>query len=168
MIRACEPADFEAILRVVNDGAQAYRGVIPAACWHEPYMPEAELRAELAAGVAFWAYVEGDQPIGVMGIQDVQDVTLIRHAYVLGDHQRQGIGSHLLQHLLNRTARPVLLGTWADAVWAVRFYEKHGFRKVAPEQKDRLLSRYWRVPGRQAEASVVLVDPVARRELGLG
>ena len=168
MIRACDPADFEAILGVVNDGAQAYRGVIPAACWHEPYMPESELRGELAAGVAFWAQVEGDQLRGVMGIQDVHDVTLIRHAYVLSDHQRRGIGSQLLQHLLNRTARPVLLGTWADAVWAARFYEKHGFRKVAPEQKDRLLSRYWSVPGRQVAASVVLVDPVARRELDLG
>lgn len=164
-IRACSEADLPDILHVVNDGAEAYRGVIPPACWAEPYMSKRELRRELADGVAFWAFVEGGALKGVMGVQDVQDVTLIRHAYVLRSYQRRGIGSTLLGHLLQRTSRPVLIGTWADATWAHRFYEAHGFRKASPEQKDRWLARYWSVPPRQAAASVVLADATARRVL---
>ena len=121
MIRRCKEKDFQAMCAVINDAAQAYRGVIPEDRWHEPYMSREELRHEIADGVVFWGYGEAGTLIGVMGIQDVQDVTLIRHAYVCTHHQRQGVGSHLLRHLLEQTARPTLVGTWAHAVWAIRF-----------------------------------------------
>ncbi|MDZ7802257.1 MAG: GNAT family N-acetyltransferase [Trueperaceae bacterium] len=166
-IRPCSERDVDHIVHVVNDGAEAYRHVIPAACWTEPYMPASELREEIADGVGFFAYVADGRVVGVMGIQEVQEVTLIRHAYVLRSQQRRGIGSALLGHLLEGTTRPVLIGTWADATWAHRFYEKHGFRRVSPEQKNRALARYWSVPPRQAAASVVLADATARRVLGL-
>jgi GNAT superfamily N-acetyltransferase len=157
-IRPCDDADFEAIYSIINDAAQAYRGVIPADRWHEPYMPDDELREQIAAGVRFWGYEEWGDLIGVMGIQQVQDVTLIRHAYVRTAQRNRGIGSRLLSLLRRQTTRPILIGTWADAVWAVRFYEKHGFRRVPPEEKDRLLGRYWSIPRRQVETSVVLAD----------
>jgi GNAT superfamily N-acetyltransferase len=159
MIRCCDERDFELIWSIINDGARAYEGVIPADCWTEPYMSRDELRAEMDDGVTFWGYQENDALNGVMGIQQVADVTLIRHAYVRTDSQKRGIGGRLLSHLRKLTHRPVLIGTWADAVWAIRFYEKHGFHVVTPEQKERLLMRYWNVPRRQAEASVVLADP---------
>jgi N-acetylglutamate synthase-like GNAT family acetyltransferase len=158
MIHRCEESDFEAMLALVNDAAQAYRGVIPADRWKEPYMPREELRHEIGAGVEFWGYEEGDELLGVMGIQQVQDVTLIRHAYVRTDCQRRGIGSQLLRHLLAMTERPTLIGTWAAATWAVRFYQQHGFRLVTPQEKERLLRKYWRIPERQVETSVVLAD----------
>jgi len=142
--------------RIINDAAQAYKGVIPGDCWKEPYMSKGELRHEIGTGIAFWGYEEGEELVAIMGIQHVQDVALIRHAYVRRDRQRQGIGSRLLSFLCDRTQCPILIGTWADAFWAVRFYEKHGFRQVPPEEKDQLLKRYWSVPRRQIEASVVL------------
>jgi GNAT superfamily N-acetyltransferase len=158
MIRQCEDADFEIIYRIINAAAQAYRDVIPADRWHRPYMPRQELQVQIEAGVQFWGYQEDDQLVGVMGLQPVQDVTLIRHAYVLPDRQGQGIGGALLAFLQARTERPVLIGTWADATWAVRFYEKHGLRQVSPQEKDRLLQKYWSIPQRQVETSVVLAD----------
>ena len=158
MIRLCDERDFELIWSIINDGAHAYQGVIPADCWKEPYMSRDELRAEIRDGVTFWGSDENAELTGVMGIQPVQDVTLIRHAYVRTASQRRGVGRTLLVHLLNLIRGPVLIGTWADAVWAIRFYEKHGFRLVAPEQKDRLLNRSWKVPKRQAATSVVLAD----------
>lgn len=156
MIRRCEDRDFDSIFEVINDAARAYRGIIPEDRYHEPYMPAEELRRQIDEGVEFWAYELGGGIAGVMGIQHVGDVTLVRHAYVRTALRNKGIGGTLLEHLVSMTTRPVLIGTWADADWAVRFYEKHGFAKVTPEEKDRLLRKYWRIPERQVETSVVL------------
>ena len=158
VIRQCDDSEFETIYEIINDAAQAYQGVIPADRWKEPYMPKNELRRAMDAGIVFWGYEEDGELIGVMGIQRVQDVTLIRHAYVRTAGQNRGIGGKLLSHLRQQTNRPILIGTWADAVWAIRFYEKHGFRLVPPQEKDRLLRKYWSVPERQIETSVVLAD----------
>ncbi len=158
MIRRCAEADFDAILAIVNEAARAYDGVIPADRYHEPYMPAEELRGEIDAGVEFWAWEEDGALLGVMGVQDVKDVTLIRHAYVRVAAQRRGIGTRLLEYLRDRTTRPLLIGTWADAAWAVRFYRKHGFELTSAEQKAALLRRYWSVPERQIETSVVLAE----------
>jgi GNAT superfamily N-acetyltransferase len=158
MIRRCEETDFEAIYEIINEAAQVYRGIIPADRWKEPYMPREELMHEIDADVRFWGYEEDGELLGVMGIQDVLDVTLIRHAYVRTAQQNKGIGGKLLSHLRTLTSRPILLGTWADATWAIRFYEKHKFRLVTPEEKDRLLKKYWSIPDRQIETSVVLVE----------
>ena len=133
MIRGCDERDFELIWSIVNDGAQAYKGVIPADCWSEPYMSKDELRAEIEDGVTFCGYEVDGLLKGVMGIQPVEDVTLIRHAYVRTDGQKRGIGGQLLAHLRKLARGPVLIGTWADAVWAIGFYEKHGFYVVTPE-----------------------------------
>jgi GNAT superfamily N-acetyltransferase len=157
MIRACTEADLEAMEAIINQAAQAYRGVIPGDCWHEPYMRPSELRAEIAAGVAFSGWDDGGRLLGIMGIQAVRDVTLIRHAYVRPEAQGQGIGARLLEALAGRTSGPLLVGTWAAAVWAIRFYERHGFRLVSAEEKDRLLQAYWTVPARQRDVSVVLL-----------
>jgi GNAT superfamily N-acetyltransferase len=158
MIRRCDAGDFDALFAVINDGAEAYRGKIPADCWNEPYMPAAELEAELAAGVVFWAYVQDQEIVAVMGLQDVADVTLVRHAYTRTAHQHRGLGSALLDHLRAQTPRPILIGTWKAATWAVRFYERHGFRLVSDAEKRVLLQRYWTVGERQIQESVVLVD----------
>jgi len=160
MIRRCNDNDFDVIYLIVNDAAQAYKGVIPADCWSEPYMSKEYLRHEIDVGVAFWGYEEDGELAAVMGIQHVQDVTLIRHAYVLTVRRNQGIGGKLLSFLRTQTARPILIGTWAAAVWAVGFYEKHGFRLVTPEEKDRLLRKYWSIANRQVETSVVLAETV--------
>jgi GNAT superfamily N-acetyltransferase len=157
MIRKCTEDDFKSIHSIVNDGAQAYRGVIPDDRWREPYMSEDELRHEMSDGVVFWGYEE-DQLVGVMGIQNVKDVTLIRHAYIRTTKQRYGIGGKLLSNLMQMTQKPVLIGTWADAFWAILFYEKYGFRTVTHEEKNRLLKIYWSIPERQIETSVVLAD----------
>lgn len=157
-IRPLTDADFEAIHSIINDAARAYKGVIPGDRWHEPYMPREELRHEIESGVRFWGYEENGELLGVMGIQDVQDVTLVRHAYVRTASRRQGIGGTLLRELRKLAARPVLVGTWAAATWAIRFYERHGFRQVSEEEKNRLLARYWTIPDRQMETSVVLTD----------
>jgi len=162
-IRRCASADFAAILAIVNDAAQAYRGHIPADCWHEPYMPAEELERELAAGVVFWGWEEAGALAGVMGLQDVRDVALIRHAYVATAVRGRGIGGRLLAHLLGATTRPVLVGTWAAATWAIRFYEQRGFELVSPAEKERLLRAYWAIPDRQIATSVVLVLGGARR-----
>ena len=158
MIRKCDDRDFETIYEIINEAAQVYKGIIPADRWKEPYMPRDELRREIDAQVRFWGYEEGGKLLGVMGIQDLLDVTLIRHAYVRTAQQKKGIGGKLLSHLRTLTSRPILLGTWADATWAIRFYEKHGFRLVTPEEKNRLLKKYWSIPDRQIETSVVLVE----------
>jgi len=157
MIREISSSDFEAVFKVVNDAAQAYRGIIPDDRWKEPYMPREELREEVDAGIVFYAWVEDGEVIGVMGIQRVLDATLIRHAYVLTAHQRKGIGRRLLKHLVDLTESPVIMiGTWEDADWAIRFYEKHGFELVSRNEKERLLRKYWNIPVRQIETSVVL------------
>jgi GNAT superfamily N-acetyltransferase len=158
-IRRCRDDEREAIFHIVNAAAEAYRGVIPADRWHEPYMPLEELEAEIAAGVAFWGYEDGGQLVGIMGIQDVGDLDLIRHAYVLPALQGRGVGGALLERLMDGAARRVLVGTWAAAEWAIRFYERHGFTMVSPELKAELLRRYWTIPERQVETSVVLAKP---------
>jgi GNAT superfamily N-acetyltransferase len=158
MIHHCEQSDFKAIYSIINDAAEAYRGIIPADRWKEPYMPEEELRHEIDEGVLFWGYEEVGELVGVMGMQHVKDVTLIRHAYVRTLRRNRGIGAELLSVLRGETARPLLVGTWRDAVWAIRFYERHGFRLVSPEQKGQLLRKYWSIPDRQIETSVVLGD----------
>lgn len=158
MVRKCDESDFEAIYQIINEAAQIYKGIIPADRWKDPYMPREELKHEIDAHVCFWGYEEEGELLGVMGIQDILDVTLIRHAYVRTAQQNRGIGSKLLSHLRTLTSRPILLGTWADATWAIRFYEKHGFHLVTPEEKDRLLKKYWSIPDRQIETSVVLAE----------
>ncbi len=157
-VRPCTGKDIGMIHAVINEAAGAYRDVIPADCWKEPYMSEEELRREIADGVRFFGYEEGDRLIGVMGIQHVRDVSLVRHAYVRTARRRTGIGGTLLAALRAQTARPLLMGTWAAAAWAVQFYEKHGFRLVTPDEKDRLLKKYWNISERQIETSVVLAD----------
>jgi len=156
MIRPCLDADFDTIYAIINEAAEAYRDVIPADRWREPYMSRDELRHEIQSGVRFWGYEEAGQLLGVMGIQDVQNVTLIRHAYVRTAKRGQGIGGKLLAALRTKTTRPILVGTWAAATWAIRFYEKHGFKMVTPVEKNRLLRKYWSIPERQVGTSVVL------------
>jgi GNAT superfamily N-acetyltransferase len=158
MIRRCDDDDFEVIWAIINDGARAYKGVIPEDCWTEPYMSSKELQDEIEDGVVFWGYEEGGTVKGVMGLQQVRDVTLIRHAYVRKGSQKRGIGTHLLAHLRELAQGPVLIGTWADAAWAIHFYEKHGFQIVGPQENERLLQRYWKISERQSETSVVLAD----------
>jgi GNAT superfamily N-acetyltransferase len=156
MIRQCTDADVATIDAIINEAAQAYRGVIPIDCWHEPYMSRADLIAEIGAGVAFSGWEEVRSLVGVMGLQRVRDVTLIRHAYVRPEYQGRGIGGALLATLAAQTTGPLLVGTWAAAEWAIRFYVRHGFRQVSVEEKDRLLKTYWRISPHQQETSVVL------------
>jgi GNAT superfamily N-acetyltransferase len=158
-IRPCGSEDFAAILSIVNAAAVAYRGVIPADHWHEPYMPADELAREIDAGVVFWGAERDGRLMGVMGLQGVRDVDLIRHAYVLPADQRHGIGGILLRDLRAKSGRQMLVGTWRAAEWAIRFYARHGFALVTPATKKRLLETYWTVSPRQAEVSVVLADP---------
>ncbi len=158
MIRRCVESEFEVILAIINDAARAYEGVIPADRWRDPYMSEEELRREIDNGVVFWGYEEAGALVAVMGVQDVEDVTLIRHAYVRTARRNRGIGGELLAHLVGETSSPMLIGTWAAAEWAVRFYEHRGFHVVSEEEKDRVLKRYWAIPERQIETSVVLAD----------
>jgi GNAT superfamily N-acetyltransferase len=162
-IRLCRDEERTAILGIVNAAAEAYRGVIPADRWREPYMDLHELDGEIAAGVAFWVYEADGALLGAMGIQPVQDVDLIRHAYVMPGSQRHGVGTALLEHLRRLTARRMLVGTWAAAEWAIRFYRRHGFELVSPEQKTELLKTYWTIPDRQIETSVVLANPALER-----
>jgi GNAT superfamily N-acetyltransferase len=163
VIRPCRDDERPAILAIVNAAAEAYRGVIPEDRWHEPYMDAAELDREIAAGVVFWGFEEDGELVGVMGIQPVGDVDLIRHAYVRPGRQRGGIGGTLLAHLSDEASRPMLVGTWAAAEWAIRFYERHGFELVSRERKTELLQRYWDIPERQIETSVVLTGPPPTR-----
>jgi GNAT superfamily N-acetyltransferase len=165
MIRRCEDCDLESICAIINDGAQAYKGTIPADRWSEPYMPLEKLRHEIDQGVVFWGYEETGTLLAVMGIQQVHDATLIRHAYVRTGSQKRGLGGLLLSHLRNLASGPVLIGTWANAIWAIRFYQRHGFALVTPREKNQLLKRYWNIPERQIETSVVLADPQWRESL---
>ncbi|MBE0476049.1 MAG: GNAT family N-acetyltransferase [Coriobacteriia bacterium] len=163
MIRPCSPDESDTVLGVINAAAEAYRGVIPRDRWHEPYMTAEHLGGEIASGVRFFGLEESGELLGVMGIQDVErsgapGVTLIRHAYVRPDAQRRGVGGRLLAHLRALAERPILVGTWADACWAVAFYERNGFRRVTREETARLLRTYWDIPERQAETSVVLAE----------
>ena len=159
IIRPCRGDEAETMLAIINAAAEAYRGAIPLDCWHSPYMPAAELRSEIAAGVAFVGCEVGGELAGVMGIQPVRNVDLIRHAYVSPAHQRQGIGSAMMAALRERSTRQVLVGTWAAATWAVEFYERHGFRLVPESAKELLLRTYWTISPRQIEVSVVLAAP---------
>ena len=159
MIRHCTQNDFDRILAIINEAAQAYRGIIPDDRWKDPYMPAEELADEIAAGVVFDGYeIAGAGLVGLMGVQTVEDVTLIRHAYVAPGHQRSGIGSALLTGLCARLDRPILVGTWTAADWAITFYRLHGFKPVPAPEKSTLLRRYWTIPERQIETSVVLAD----------
>jgi len=158
MIRECSGRDFEMIYSIINEAAQVYKGVIPGDLWKVPYMSKDELKHEIDAGVDFWGFEEDRRLIGVMGIQHVQDVTLIRHAYVRLQKQHRGIGKKLLLELYKKSDRPILIGTWTDATWAIRFYENRGFKRVSEPEKKRLLEKYWSIPQRQVATSVVLAD----------
>ncbi len=158
MIRKCTESEFETIYGIINDAAVAYKGIIPEDRWHEPYMPREELENEIRDGVVFWGLEEGGQLQGVMGIQDKGEVHLIRHSYVLTRAQRKGVGGKLLRHLEALTETPMLIGTWESAAWAVSFYQKNGYALLPEEEKNRLLRKYWSIPERQVETSVVLAD----------
>lgn len=158
MIRKCTELDFYTIHFIINDAAQAYKEVIPADRWNDEYMTKKELCHQIDEGVEFWGYESNGELVGVMGIQPVQDVTLIRHAYVRTYQRNIGIGGKLLSYLRSLTDRSLLIGTWADATWAIKFYEKHGFELVTAEEKNRLLRKYWNIPERQVETSVVLSE----------
>ena len=158
MIRMCTETDFNTIFVIINDAAQVYKGIIPEDRWNEPYMHLKELKKEIENSVVFWGFEKDGQLLGVMGIQNKDDVTLIRHAYVLTRSQKLGIGTKLLQYLERMTEKPILIGTWATAEWAISFYEKNGYILASDEEKNRLLRKYWSIPERQVETSVVLGD----------
>ena len=158
MIRESRAEDLATILAIINDAASAYRGVIPADRWHEPYMAPDELAKEVADGVRFWVAEKDGRAGGVMGIQDKGEVALVRHAYVEPAMQRKGIGASLLRHVQSLTSKPILIGTWRDATWAIDFYRRNGFTLVPDSDKDALLRRFWSIPARQVETSVVLAD----------
>lgn len=156
MIRPCTDTDFDAIERIINTAAMKYKGAIPADCWHDPYMTREALRKEIETGVQFYGWEEAGALIGVMGLQHVKGVALIRHAYIAPGHQGKGIGGRLLEALVEKASFPMLVGAWADATWAISFYRRHGFTLTTLEQKTTLLRRYWTVSPRQEETSVVL------------
>jgi N-acetylglutamate synthase-like GNAT family acetyltransferase len=158
VIRKAVAGDLPEIYGVINDAAIAYKGIIPEDRWHEPYMSMEELEAQVRDGVEFSCYVEGATIVGVMGIQDKGDVNLIRHAYVRTSNRGGGIGTQLLRSLLDTSSKPILIGTWKAATWAIAFYEKHGFRRVPEKDIGPLLRKYWNIPQRQVETSVVLAD----------
>ena len=158
MIREATEKDFVEIYKIINDAAIAYKGIIPADRWHEPYMTKEELGKQIENGVRFSCYLDEDKIIGVMGVQDRKEVTLIRHAYVATSQRQKGIGTILLQELIRDSKKPILIGTWKDAHWAISFYEKQGFCLVSEEEKNLLLGKYWDIPSRQVETSVVLAD----------
>jgi GNAT superfamily N-acetyltransferase len=158
-VRPCRKDERLVISEIINAAAEAYRGVIPPDRWHDPYMSLLELDSEISAGVVFWAYDSEGDVIGVMGIQPVRNVDLIRHAYVRPGNQRRGIGAALISHIRSMSSRQMLVGTWAAAAWAIAFYQRHGFEPVSAEQKTALLKTYWTIPERQIETSVVLANP---------
>jgi len=158
MITLSKEADFTQIHEIINDAASAYKGIIPEDRWHDPYMSEEDLQTQINDGVKFWCYTENENIIGVMGIQEKDEVTLIRHAYVRTIFRNKGIGGQLLQHLATLTSKSILIGTWADASWAIDFYKRHGFHLVSFEEKEQLLRKYWKIPVRQIETSVVLAS----------
>lgn len=155
-IRRCRSTEVDSLCDIINDAAQAYRGVIPEDCWHVPYMPVEALVDEIAAGVEFWGYEEEGALAGVMGFQDKGEVALIRHAYVRTERRGAGIGTQLLHHLEGLTDKPILIGTWSAASWAIRFYAKHGYRVLSRAESTGLLRRYWTISDRQVATSVVL------------
>jgi len=157
MIRKCRESDFDTLFEIINDAAGVYKGVIPEDRWHEPYMPREELQQEIDVGVVFWCMEKEGRLLGIMGIQDKGDVTLIRHAYVRTETQKRGIGTRLLAHLESMTDGPILIGTWKAASWAISFYEKNGYDLTSETEKNRLLRRYWSIPARQVDTSVVLM-----------
>lgn len=156
IIRKCTDRDFDMVLQIINKAAYCYKGVIPADRWHEPYMSGAELNREISDGVEFWGVEDNAKLVAVMGIQDKGEVTLLRHAYVVTDMQRNGVGTRLLGHVEALDKKPILVGTWADASWAISFYEKNGYTLIPPEETGVLLRKYWSIPERQVETSVVL------------
>jgi len=158
LVRKSVEADLSSIFAIVNAAAQAYRGVIPMDRWHEPYMPKDELVREIAEGVIFWVAEEEGALLGVMGMQDKGAVALVRHAYVAPTTQRKGVGTRLLRHVQGLADKPILIGTWADASWAIEFYRRNGFTRVPDGHKNHLLRTYWSIPERQIETSVVLAD----------
>jgi N-acetylglutamate synthase-like GNAT family acetyltransferase len=158
LIRKSVKADFAAMLGIINDAARAYHGVIPADRWHEPYMPADELKREIIGGVVFWVAEQDGRLSGVIGIQDKGDVALIRHAYVAPATQRSGVGTKLLRHVEGLVDKPILIGTWAAASWAIDFYRRNGFTIVPTDHKDHLLRKYWSIPARQIETSIVLAN----------
>ena len=159
MIRKCTKDDLQTMYAIINDAAQAYKGVIPDDCWHDPYMPLDELKQEIEDGVVFWGIEEEGNLVGVMGIQDRDNVVLIRHAYVRTNRRNNGIGTQLLKHLERMIKEPILIGTWADATWAIRFYERNGYYLLSRSETERLLQQYWNIPERQVATSVVLANP---------
>lgn len=159
MIRRCTEGDVKEMESIINDSAQAYKGVIPEDRWHEPYMPLAELKREIEDGVQFWGFEADGELLGVMGIQDKGEVDLIRHAYIRSRSRKSGVGTELLRHLQTMTEKPILIGTWAAATWAIGFYEKNGYRLLSRPETERLLRRYWNIPQRQVVTSVVLASP---------
>jgi len=158
MIQTATEKDFDEIYNVINDAAIAYKGIIPMDRWHDPYMTKEELKTQIEDGVRFSCYIDDNKIIGVMGIQDKKEVNLIRHAYVVTNQRKKGIGTILLRDLIKKTGKPILIGTWRAAYWAITFYEKHGFSLVSEEEKNILLKKYWNIPARQVETSVVLAD----------
>jgi len=158
MIRRCTESDLDGMYAIINDAAQAYKGLIPVDRWHEPYMPMEEMEEEIRDGVEFWGFEEDCELVGVMGIQDRGEVTLMRHAYVRTARRKRGIGTRLLRHLEGLTDKPILIGTWAAAIWAVRFYEKNGYTPLSRIETERLLRLYWSIPERQITTSVVLAN----------
>ncbi|MEO9803732.1 MAG: GNAT family N-acetyltransferase [Reichenbachiella sp.] len=149
---------FNTVYEIINDASIAYKGIIPSDRWKEPYMTKEELKLQINEGVEFWNYLDGQEILGVMGIQFKEDVTLIRHAYVRTTERQKGIGKKLLRHLTEMAETPILIGTWVDASWAIRFYKKFGFRQLPNDEKNRLLKTYWSIPDRQVETSVVLAS----------
>jgi GNAT superfamily N-acetyltransferase len=158
-IRPCRDEERDAILAIVNAAAEAYRGVIPADRWHEPYMSSEELAGEIEAGIEFWGYEDDGELVGVIGIQPLSEVDLIRHAYVSPGSQRKGVGGALLEHVSSAATQRILVGTWAAADWAISFYRRHGFELLSRERATELLRKYWTIPDRQIETSVVLAKP---------
>jgi N-acetylglutamate synthase-like GNAT family acetyltransferase len=158
IMKKCTVDDFDEIFEIINDSAIAYKGIIPADRWHEPYMPKEELQKQIEEGVEFWCCKNAQEILGVMGIQFKGDVTLIRHAYVRTRNRNAGVGSKLLDHLASIATTPVLIGTWADATWAIEFYQRHGYRLLSKSESEKLLSKYWSIPRRQLETSVVLAS----------
>ena len=157
MISEYMKSDSSKILYVINDAAIKYKGIIPDNCWHEPYMTEQELVDEFTDGVRMFGYNRNNKLIGVIGIQEIKDVILIRHAYTLTSYQGKGIGSALLKYLLKRNQNyRLLVGTWQNARWAIQFYEKFNFILHAKKQATQLLKKYWKIPLKQIKNSVVL------------
>ena len=158
ILKSDEKKDFDTIYEIINDASIAYKGIIPEDRWKEPYMSKNELEIQINEGVEFWNYEENNEILGVMGIQFKNDVTLIRHAYVRTKARQKGIGGKLLNHLIDMAKTPVLIGTWKDASWAIKFYQKHGFKLLLGEEKNKLLKTYWNIPQRQVETSIVLAS----------